>query len=88
MGDLTISELRDMGAAARAAHAAAQRQRLVLGRIPEVGRVKRDDLVTQMHGWMGAGQIDDTIDELVAAHLVNGMSGKGGYVQRTQGGGS
>ncbi len=80
--DLTISELRDMTPTQRAAHAAAQRQRLVLARLPESGRVNRDDLVTQLHGWMGAGQIDETIDELIGTHQVHGLSGKGGYVQR------
>lgn len=88
MGDLTIAELRNMTATEREAHAAAQRQRLVMARIPETGRVTRDDLVHQMHGWMGAGQIDMTIDELIGAHQVNGLSGKGGYVQRTEGGAS
>lgn len=78
VADLTIAELRDMGPVARAAHAAAQRQRLVLARLPESGRVKRDDLVAHLHGWMGAGQVD----ELIATHRVNGLSGNGGYVQR------
>jgi hypothetical protein len=82
VADLTIAELRDMSPLQRAAHAAAQRQRLVLARLPEVGRVHRDDLVAQLHGWMGAGQIDETIDELILARQVHGLSGKGGYVQR------